>query len=284
MIKKTVGSIALIAALILIVQSALAQNYKGKPKPTIQDYGPFKEEQVMKFRNTVTRAASGTCGNPAGDCLFYGGDFLFDPFYPSVANALANENTTLVGASPYGAAVWVPFTVPSGQTWEVTGLFTNNLSDYGVLDQAPTEPTASAFWSVNEGAQAGIAGTVVASGTSAATITPTGRSAFSMIEFTVQVEGLSFVLTPGTYWMTVVPQCTNTADPYCFETFFVSDVEYINTTPKNAFGPPEPIDSAFFDSSYFGITFDPANGPLGACAGLGCDAFSAGVLGKEVTK
>jgi hypothetical protein len=24
---------------------------------------------------------------------------------------------------------------------------------------------------------------------------------------------------------------------------------------------------------------DPTNGPVGACAGLGCDSFSAGVLG-----
>jgi len=271
---------ALVAALILMVQSALAQNYRGTPKPTIQDYGPFPEEVKAKLTKNVTKAAPATCGNPAGPCLFYGGDFLYDPFYPSIANGLANDNTTLISGSPYGAAVWVPFTVPAGQTWQVRGLFTNNQSDYGVLDQAPTEPTAAAFWSVNEGVEPGIAGTVIASGTNAATATPTGRTAFGLIEFTIQVEGLDFVLTPGTYWLTVVPQCTNVADPYCFETFFVSDVEYINTKPTNSFGPPEPVDSSFFDSSLFGLSFDPTNGPLGATGGIGGDAFSAGVLGR----
>ena len=81
--------------------------------------------------------------------------------------------------------------------------------------------------------------------------------------------------------MIVVPICTNTADPYCDGVFFESDVEYINTTPTNAFGPAETVDASFFDSPYFGLSFDPANGVVGACGGLGCDAFSAGVLGKS---
>jgi hypothetical protein len=173
--------------------------------------------------------------------------------------------------------------VPAGQTWDVTGLFTNNQSSYGVLDQG-TEPTAVAYWSINEEVFAGSAGIVVDSGTSPATSTPTGRVAFGLNEYTVQVTGLSITLTAGTYWLAVVPICTNTADPYCEGVFFLSDVEYINTTPANAFGPVEPIDSAFFDSPYFGLSFDPTNGSVGACAGEGCDTFSAGVLGKIAKK
>jgi len=276
--KKTMCSMALVAVLLPFVQFAPAQNYKGKPKPTISDYGPFTE---VKSKNTSTKPASGKCGNPALPCLFYGGDFALDPLGPNIANGLANETTLFVSGTPYGAATWVPFTVPSGQTWTVRGLFTNDLSLYGVLDQAPTQPVSAAYWSVNEGIEPGIAGTVVASGTSAATITPTGRAAFNLIEYTVQVEGLSFTLTSGTYWMSVVPLCTNTGDPYCGGVFFLSDVEYINTPPTDAFGPAEPVDAAFFDSSFFGFTFTPANGPLGACAGIGCDAFSAGVLGEN---
>ena len=105
-----------------------------------------------------------------------------------------------------------------------------------------------AYWSINEGMFAGNAGTVVDSGTSPATSTPTGRAAFELSEYTVQVTGLSITLTAGTYWMTVVPICTNTANPYCDGMFFESDVEYINTTPTNAFGPAEPLDASFFDS------------------------------------
>jgi hypothetical protein len=284
MVKRVLCSIALVAALIPFAQPAAAQNYKGTPKPTIQDYGPFTDVQKNTAIDAATKAtkpASGKCGNPAGTCLFYGGDFLLDPLYPpSLPNGLANESTLFVYGSPYGAATWVPFTVPAGETWDVTGLFTNNMATYGVLDQG-TEPTSVAYWSINEGVFAGSGGTTVAGGyASPATSTATGRAAFGLTEFTVQVTGLSITLTSGSYWMIVVPICTNTADPYCDGVFFESDVEYLNTTPTNAFGPPEPVDASFFDSSYFGLSFNPTSGSVGACGGFGCDAFSAGVLGK----
>jgi hypothetical protein len=293
MVKTVLGSIALAAALIPFAQPAAAQNYKGTPKPTVQDYGPFPNAQSKNPTNptntTAATSASGKCGNPAGNCLFYGGDFLDDPLYPpTLPNGLANETTLFVPppstGGDYGAATWVPFTVPEGETWDVTGLFTNNLASYGVLDQG-AEPTSVAYWEINEGVFAGSPGTVVAGGyVSPATSTPTGRAAFSLNEYTVQVTGLSVTLTSGTYWMSVVPVCTNTSDPYCEGIFFESDVEYLNTTPTNAFGPPEPIDASFFDSGFFGATFDPANGSVGACGGFGCDAFSAGVLGKKAKK
>ena len=282
MAKRGLCSIALAAALIPFAQPAAAQNYAGTPKPTVRDYGPFGNVQTKNTaKTTTTNLAAGKCGNPAGTCLFYGGDFLDDPLSPpSLPNGLANESTLLVSGTPYGAATWVPFTVPAGQTWDVTGLFTNNLASYGVLDQG-TEPTSVAYWSINEEVFSGSGGTVVDSGTSPATSTATGRAAFGLTEYTVQVTGLSVTLTSGSYWMSVVPICTNTADPYCSGIFFETDVEYINTTPTNAFGPPEPVDASFFDSPVFGLSFDPTNGALGACGGSGCDAFSAGVLGTS---
>ncbi len=284
MVRTALCSIALTAAVILVAQPAAAQNYKQTPpKPTIQDYGPFTnvEKNVTKAATEATTSTSAKCGNPAGKCLFYGGDFFDNPVgSPFLPNGLANENTLLVPGSPYGAATWVPFTVPAGQTWDVTGLFTNNFASYGVLDQG-TEPTAVAFWSINEEVFPGSAGTVIDSGTSPATSTPTGRSNFGLNEYTVQVTGLSVTLTAGNYWMAVVPICSNTANPYCDGVFFLSDVEYINTTPTNASGPAEPVYDSFFDSPVFGLIFDPANGPLGAGGGDGCDAFSAGVIGKD---
>jgi hypothetical protein len=285
MVKKAFFSMSLAAALIPFTQPAAAQNYKGPAKRTVQDYGPFASSPTKTTTTTTAAgtaaAASGECGNPAGNCLFYGGDFLNNPLYPpTIANGLANENTLAAPGTPYGAATWVPFTVPAGQKWEVTGLFTNNLATYGVLDQG-TEPTAVAFWSINEEVFAGGAGTVVDSGISPATSTATGRSAFGLSEFTVQVTGLSVTLTAGTYWMAVVPICTNTANPYCDGIFFETDVEYINTAPASAVGPVEPMDASFFDSPDFSLTFNPTNGSLGACGGDGCDAFSAGVLGKK---
>jgi len=288
MVKKALLSIALAAVVISVALPTAAQNYKAKPpKPTILDYGPFPTTTTTTaavkpaaVAAQSSAATAGKCGNPAAKCLFYGGDFLNDPLYPpSLANGLANENTEIVSGSPYGAAVWVPFTVPTGETWDVTGLFTNNQSTFGVLDQGAL-PAAVATWSINEEIIAGSAGTVVDSGTSPATSTATGRSSFGLNEYTVQVTGLSVTLTAGSYWFSVVPVCSNAADPYCDGVFFLSDVEYLNTTPTNAYGPAEPIDASYFDSPTFGESFDPTYGEVGACGGFGCDAFSAGVLGK----
>jgi hypothetical protein len=282
MLKKMVCFTGLLlGALMMFVYESAAQNYTQlPPKQTIQQYGPFTSTAV---KNTTPAASTSSgCGNPSGTCLFYGADFIDNPLYPPfLPNGLANESTLIVPGTPYGAAVWVPFTVPAGKGWEVTGLFTNNQADFGVLDQTPNTPVSAAFYSVNEGVGAGSAGTVIASGIAAATSTPTGRAAFGLDEFTIQVTGLSFALAPGDYWMTVVPLCTNTANPYCDGTFFLSDVEYINMLPSNAFGPAEPVDEAFFDSPIFGYSFAPAYGELGACFGDGCDAFSAGILGKK---
>ena len=285
MSAKGFGLIALAAALVPFTQTAAAQqSYTGTPHPTIQDYGPFPATRttVKPATAAVTSAAttSGKCGNPVAACLFYGGDFLDSPVYPPfLANGLANENTLEIPGNPYGAAVWIPFTVPAGETWDVTGLFTNNLSSYGVLDQG-AQPPAVAAWSINEEIIAGSPGVVVDSGTSPATSTATGRSAFGLTEYTVQVTGLSVTLGPGTYWLSVVPVCTNSADSYCFGVFFASDVEYLNTTPVNAYGPAEPLDQSYFDSPTFGASFEPVWGPVGAAGGDGGDAFSAGVLGK----
>jgi hypothetical protein len=198
-------------------------------------------------------------------------------------HGLANENTLFVSGNPYGAAVWIPFTVPAGQKWDVTGLFTNDQASYGVLDQG-TQPAAVAYWAINQQVSAGSGGVEIDSGTSPATSTPTGRAAFSLTEFTVQVKGLSITLAPGAYWLTVVPICTNSANPYCDGIFFASDVEYLNSTPVNAYGPAEPLSQSYFDSALFGYVFGPTWGPAGAAFGNGGDAFSGGVLGKIAKK
>ena len=285
MSKKTVCSLPLLAALVLCGQSALAQNYLSLPaKQSIQQYGPFSPN-VMKPGFRTQPAVAGKCGNPAGPCLFYGGDFVDNPLgSTNLYNGLSNENDTFISGTPYGGATWVPFTVPEGQTWSVTGLFTNNQSTYGVLDQAPNTPTSAAFWEIQESILPGLPGTTIASGTAAATSTKTGRFGFGLTEYTVQVQGLSITLLSGTYWMIVVPLCTNTGNPYCFERFFLSDVEYVNTKASNTRGPLEPQDASFFDahSPFFPTTFEPTNGPLGACFASGCDSFSAGVQGTKM--
>jgi hypothetical protein len=74
-------------------------------------------------------------------CLFYGGDF--DESNPS-ANALSNS---FVG-SRETSAVYVPFVVPKGQVWTVTGFFSNNMSNTASLDPSLIR------WSISSGVSA----------------------------------------------------------------------------------------------------------------------------------
>ncbi len=283
MTRKMLFSIVLVTLLLSFTgQLVSAQNSASQaPKPAISDYvrvqGAAPGSQHVPFAQSPAVATPPANCSP---CLFYGGDF--DP-NSAGANGLANENDLIVfpvGGNPYGAAVYAPFVVGKrvkgqvghGKHWNVTGLFTNNLSVFGTLDPA------QCFWSINTGVMAGSGGTVIASGEAACTSTPTGRSGFGLTEFTAQVSGLTGIppLAAGQYWMIVVPECTNAGDGNCVDRFFESDAE----SGLNAFGTPEPVDMSFFDSNFFGFVFGPATSVCGS--GNGCDKFSAGVIGTRV--
>jgi hypothetical protein len=285
MVKKIFCLTALLAALIAsCYQSAWAQGKSYTQKPVYQSVQQYGHSPNAK--GSSSKDPSPCLGS--NKCLFYGGNFLDNvEFSPYLPNGLSNETDLIIPAIfpwPYGAATWVPFTVPSNvDGWTVTGLFTNNQSLFGTLDQYPSTPTQAAYYSVNSGTAAGYAGTVWASGIAAATSTATGRSAFGLNEYTIDVnlalQNLVFSIPPGAYWMAVVPICTNISDTNCMDRFFLSDTEEINLYPPGHLGPIEPVDAAFFDGFFGFYSFYPTYGSAGACGGIGCDAFSAGVQG-----
>lgn len=113
--------------------------------------------------------------------LFYGGDI--DPNNPN-ADALSNERNTSVTQS----SIYQNFIVPVGQTWTIDRLWSNDLMNTTV---------SAADWEIRSGVSEGNGGTLIASATDvAATQTATGRSAFGLTEYTVQVTGLNEVLAP----------------------------------------------------------------------------------------
>jgi len=198
-------------------------------------------------------------------CLFYGGDF--DP---------NNTNSNVLGNSDskdFKATTYVPFYVPPGQTWTVGGIFSNNMSTISFLD--PPEIR----WSISSGVSAGNAGTVIASGTSSATWTPTGRTwqngYFTEYTALAHLQAQQFVtLTSGIYWLAAVPMCTNSdcglAD------FYLSDVEDV---PAPNHKGVQPNDDSYFVWGGGGYFFSSAWGPTGPCQS-GCDKFSFGLLGR----
>lgn len=186
--------------------------------------------------------------------LFYGGDFN-----PSSANptpdALANEQDLLVSQS----AVYTPFVV-GGSGWDVTGLFTDNIMSITAL---------SAYWEIRSGVSEGNGGTLLFSGTSTPTVTDTGLSGWDYEDYQVEVTGLNIYLSPGDYWLSVVPICLDSNNSACANRSFNA-----NTDGTNAIGTPEPLDLSYFNSSYFSDDFVNA-------LGYGADLieFSSGVLG-----
>ena len=261
MTRKMFWSIALVTLLVACLSlSAVAQ------KP-----------QVYRGIAQAGRAPVGTeepcIANP---CVFYAGDFDLAGANP---NGLWNSNNTLFGLS---AATYVPFFVPKkykgakGKTdWNVQGLFMNE--QMGDLTGAGLA-VASVDWAILQGVAAGgnpSGGQVktICSGTGTPTLTATGRLAFGLTEETILLTGISCpTLETGTYWMFFLPTTENLA--------YVSDVE--DNTPANAEGPgSEPIDSSFFVGAAFGFpTFTPTAPTV--CGGIGCDAFSVGVIGTAI--
>jgi hypothetical protein len=180
---------------------------------------------VFVLSALLTLADSGAAYSGAAGTLWYNGDF-------SGSSGLANEINN-VGR----AAVYEDFIVPSGG-WTINTVWSNDSTNLTF---------SQAFWEIRSGVSAGNGGTLVASGTGAATQTATGRSAYGFTEYTIQVAGLNVNLGPGTYWLTVCPIGTGT-----YESFN-------NTTSgANAIGQPPGNDGNSFFNGTYGSSPSPA--------------------------
>jgi len=209
-------------------------------------------------------------------CLFYGGDF--DITSPA-ADTFANENIYPGGFQTL-SQIYSPFIVPAGQTWSVTGLFINSIAYPTALDPVATP------WEIRTGIPigGGNGGTLVASGTNNATMTPTGRSLNGTPEYTILVTwNAPVILQPGTYWENVTPQCTDLNNSQCtaqgFTGFLESDMETMYGL--NAWGYPEPWQDSFWNAPDFGLSWANTYQVHQQRGEPGGDAFSAGVIGTR---
>jgi len=197
-------------------------------------------------------------------CLWYSGDFNFNN---PKANGLANEKDLLVSQ----AAIYVPFRVPKGKRWKITGVFGVVLAPVDTIDPAQAD------WSFSKGVSTGHAGKVIASGTSPSTLRNLGCGN-GIGCFGVLVPKIHVTLRAGKYWLMVVPYCTNQNDSGCGSArYFLADEED-DPKPLNHFGPKNILDDSFWKSTTFHANFELL-GP--SVCGVGCDMFSAGVLGKS---
>jgi hypothetical protein len=169
---------------------------------------------------------------------------------------------------------YTDFDVTDAFGWKVTGLFSNNFTTlpFGLIS------TFQANWEIRSGVSAYNGGTLIASGTSPVTVTPTGRSVIDnsilYTEYTFLVSGLNVVLPFGTYHMNVAPIV-----PEAITTSYGSQFLLFNSTTDgaNAVGIPagdngndfvvigDPIPTNYFiPSTDFGEEFhDFSNGVVG---------------------
>jgi hypothetical protein len=257
-VKKTLCAIA-IASLFTV--SALAQHSKTGVPSLVKSTGKPKGVYHAQPSEVPPPPCYPTC-------LTYTGDT--DTSSPD-DNGFANENTLLVPDT----TVWGAFTVPAGQTWTVDGAFINTIADgYNGLD-----PSAST-WTIASGVSEGVAGTVVASGTSTSAntqFTATGRSPFGFTEYSLRVKTIpttgSTVLPAGTYWLNITPQCTDSSNGSCDIAQYFEDDSF----GANNYGLVPPADMSYFNSVYFGFNY--AN--LCEVSSTGCQVLSFGIIGTS---
>jgi hypothetical protein len=249
-VKIRITMLMAIAAAVAIagVLAGASGASQSKPSATARPAGASSGQanQVKSF------APPAACS----PCLYYSGDFNAGD---GNANGLSNEND---GSIP-GAEVWTPVTPDTD--WLVTGLFENTLGN-GTVDS--TTP-----WAIRTGVSEGNGGNVYASGTGAANYTATGRSDFGFNEYTLFVPVSSTVILHQgvTYWVNVQPQCSG-----CAVRYFESNVLPAGSG-ANRIGPPDVLNTSFFNSAFFGANFTNANNE-GSFS-----LFSFGVSGTPAT-
>jgi hypothetical protein len=193
--------------------------------------------------------------------LWYNGDL-------DGRNGGANQDGGQLGAGEY-SHIYDNFTGPAGgHTWNVAGLFSDNLMAAG-LNTAIT----SASWDIRTGVSEGNGGTDLFSGTTAATVVATGRSAFGLLEYQVTVSGLSVslpALGSGFYFLNVSPIVPAGVNGQSFQST-TSGLNHVGTPPGND-------GNSWWNSNLFGVNYTSTTAIFGA----GTWDVSGGVIGVDV--
>lgn len=180
-------------------------------------------------------------------CVYYGGDINSnDP----EENGFSNENAFSFGDS------WTYNEINSPIAVKVSAGFTNNLQTFGVIDPE------TANWDFRIGVTNGDCGTSVGSGTNAAQLYATGRSAFGYTEYEL-LTTTPVTIPKGAVWFDVQPNCTNANNPHCLTgSYFLSDTNGLNAI-----------------NGQFTVTAISGLGAINGCDALGIDdGMSAGLL------
>jgi hypothetical protein len=261
--KSILSLVGLLAAAVL---TASAQDIKPLPPKTIREAVAIPA--TAPVTGTPDLYANTPPANPffcpPKTCLYYSGDS--DTSSPNY-NGLFDIDNPGIGISD--AEVWVGVKPRKNAT--VTGTSGNYFT---VTTSIGTNPTPFA---VQTGITAGRAGRVVCKTTGNAIIETNGLCGNIELDcenYRIRKLAQSCKLKKGkVYFVTMQPQYNDN-----------STIGYLaddDGAHANKRGWPEITDKSYFNSSSFGIAYEPTWGSSGACGGIGCSGFSISLTGKE---
>jgi hypothetical protein len=219
---------------------------------------PFAISSSVK-RGQGSNASLPFC--PPKSCLYYAGDF--DSNNPS-ANGLYNADSAGTGEGQ----VWVG--VKPAHDAIVTGAtFNECMSPNNGVGVNPTP------FVIQTGIGPGHAGTIICNTNGNATLKYyQSGDVCNQESYSIAMLAKSCRLKKGrVYYVNLLPT-------YEDSTFgALTDVE--DKPAPNHYGWKTIIDNSYFNSTSFGDVYVPTWGSSGACSGVGCDAFSIALTGKQ---
>lgn len=199
----------------------------ARDNPGAADFSAVQQPEEV----TPLSAAPSYCS----PCLYYSGD---------LDTSNVNSGALADGIATFDVAyLYTPFTVPTGH-WHVKKLFVNIINPHPSAELDPK----TAAWAIWQDTADGVPGVLLATGMSTITATPTGRTENGIgPEYTIIVAG-KVTLKAGTYFMNVLPQCSNPSNANCGGYTYESSVA--DTSPAHHFGPANLMSESFLASTY----------------------------------
>jgi hypothetical protein len=247
--------------MMFLITPAVAQ--RALPPTTIVGAGFARgtQDSIGKVHEGAPPANPGFC--PPKSCLYYSGDF--DTTSPNEDGLFDFENP---GIGVSNAQVWVGVKPRKNAT--VTGTSGNYVTNATSIGINPTP------FAVQTGISAGHGGKTVCQTGGNAVFNYYGNCPFGINCANYYIRKLkhSCKLKKGkVYFITMQPQYNDS-----------STIGYLSDDDgnhANKQGWPEIKDKSYFNSTSFGVNYEPTWGSQGACGGIGCSGFSISLTGKQ---
>jgi hypothetical protein len=262
--KPILFLIGLLAAAVL---TASAQETKPLPPRTIREAIAVHGAQSASSEANGGRHPQARPADlffcPRGKCLYYAGDC--DSTSPN-SNGLFDFDNPGIGVTD--AEVWVGVKPTKNATVSGTsGNYYTNTTGIGI------NPTPFA---VRTGISTGNGGKLVCS-THGNAVVHYGPQCFVegnyLNYYIAKLAKACDMKARKTYYIELTPQYN---DSRTIGYLFDDDGRHANRR-----GWPEIKDKSYFNSTSFGVDFQPTWGSQGACGGIGCSGFSISLTGKQ---